>query len=262
MFSLLYLVLWIFSILYFIKQNKFYNKYCYSLISISIVLHLLERLFYSFKAERCPLGNVPEFLSVFSLTILVLYLILISLYKIHGTGVLIIGLVLIINIMSYIPASSTTLNPIVSKVSYSLHSGIAIFSYSSFCLSGIFSLLYLFLNYCIKHQMFGMIYSRMPSIEVLEGVSSFTTIIGFVFLSISIIFGIVLYYTVYNYIKIDDFKIISILLIWLFYLLALILRIKLRWKGKKSAVLFLFGFIFIISTMIITNIWSISFHKF
>jgi len=106
------------------------------------------------------------------------------------------------------------------------------------------------------------LYENLPSLEALEHLSVQAAIVGFLFLTISMLIGIVwLPRLVENYSYYDP-KLVSTVLVWLLYAGVLLAHYLLDIDGRRIIRISLGGFVFALLSMTVVNMFLSDFHRF
>jgi ABC-type uncharacterized transport system permease subunit len=129
-------------------------------------------------------------------------------------------------------------------------------------MSAIYGLLYLILYKEIKLNKFGLIFNRLPSLEILERLSFYSAIIGFVLLSVAILIGIIWLPTAFPDFSYIDPKLIGTFLVWILYGIGILSKVFGKWQGKRVVVFSIVGFVIAILSTTLTNFLAQSFHSF
>src|SRR5207245_1119182 len=74
---------------------------------------------------------------------------------------------------------------------FGVHVSSLLFAYASFALAGVIGITYVLLFKEIKAKHLGFFYARLPSLQVLDGMNQRAIIIGWIFLTVGIVFGAV-----------------------------------------------------------------------
>jgi ABC-type uncharacterized transport system permease subunit len=138
----------------------------------------------------------------------------------------------------------------------------ALLGYSGITISAVYGFLYLTLYKDIKLNKFGLIFDRLPSLEVLEKLSYYSAIIGFTLLSVAIIIGVIWLPKAFPNFSYADPKLIGTMLVWLLYGIGILNKISGRWRGRKLIILSIIGFLLAIFSTMLTNFLAQSFHSF
>jgi ABC-type uncharacterized transport system permease subunit len=157
---------------------------------------------------------------------------------------------------------SSEINPILRSSYVVIHSGFAAFGYSAFSIAALYGIMYLMLFYDIKSKHFGIIYKRLPSLEILDEMNYKASYIGFFFLTFSLIAGTIWLSKVVYEKSILDPKIIVALFTWIIFGVSCVIKKFFGRGGIITSYLSFFGFMAIIFSMAIVNIFLPTFHIF
>ncbi len=263
----------ILPILYFFTFCAFFINYLLSkkslliskriLLFITILFHFFYLLLRTIQFDHPPITNVFEIFTLLAFAITFSYYIIELITDVRNTGTFILFLPLVFQIVSTLNIKDLVE---VKEVLRSYYLGIHVFTaltgYAGITFSAIYGLLYLLLYKEIKKQTFGLIYDRMPSLELLEYLSRISSIVGFTMLSIAIIIGIIWLPQAFTEPSYFDPKLIATLIVWLFYGFVLGGYYVFKWPGKKIVYLSLAGFILTLFSMSILNLLFTGFHRF
>ncbi|MCL4550393.1 MAG: cytochrome c biogenesis protein, partial [Bacteroidetes bacterium] len=72
-----------------------------------------------------------------------------------------------------------------------LHVISALLGYSGIIISAVYGVLFWLLYRNLKENKFGLIFNRLPSLEILEKLSFYAAVIGFILLTLAIVIGII-----------------------------------------------------------------------
>ena len=230
---------------------------------LTLILHFLYLLLRTIEFDHPPITNVFEIFTVLAFAISFSYFILELLTDIRGTGPFIIIISIVFQIIStlYIEDLKEVKEVLRSNL-LGIHVISALIGYAGITISAVYGVLYLILYNELKLNKFGLIFNRLPSLEILERLSFFAAIIGFVFLTITIIIGIIWLPIAFPKISFLDPKLIGTFAVWLLYSFGLVNKFIGRWRGKKLIILSIIGFSLAIFSTILTNFLAKSFHSF
>ncbi len=142
------------------------------------------------------------------------------------------------------------------------HVSSALLGYTAISLSAVYGFLYLMLYHEIKSSRFGVIYTRLPNLEMLETMSHRAVVFGFSMLSVAICIGVVLLPRVFSNYSYWDPKLVGTLIIWFLYAVALVAKRSLGLQGRKMMILSLVAFGFVFLSMTVINLYLSGFHSF
>jgi ABC-type transport system involved in cytochrome c biogenesis permease subunit len=230
---------------------------------LTLFLHLVYLLIRTVYFNHPPITNVFEIFTILAFSVSFSYFILELVTDIRGTGPFIIIISIIFQIISSLFIKDT---PVVKDILRSNLLGIHVFSalvgYSGITVSAVYGFLYLTLYKDIKLNKFGLIFNRLPNLEVLETLSYYSAVIGFILLTFAIIIGIIWLPKAFPKIGFTDPKLIGTFTVWILYGIGILSKTFGKWRGKKVVFFSIVGFVIAILSTMFTNFLSTSFHSF
>ncbi len=249
----------------FMQENALAKRWKSRLLLATTITHFLYIGMHSAEYGRCMVTTPFEIMSLIAFTILMTYAIIEYRTSIKGSGFFIIGLATVFELISAVVVkmpSAGEANPVLSEMGIGLHVSLAIFGYAGFALSAVYGVLYLLMYRELKRESIGSLYENLPSLEALEHLSIQAAIVGFLFLTISMLIGIVwLPKLIENYSYYDP-KLISTVLVWLLYAGVLLAHYLLDIDGRRIIRISLGGFVFALLSMTVVNMFLSNFHRF
>jgi ABC-type uncharacterized transport system permease subunit len=97
---------------------------------------------------------------------------------------------------------------------------------------------------------------------VLEVLSFYSAVIGFVLLTLAIIIGIIWLPKAFPDFSYADPKLIGTSMVWILYGIGIASKVFGKWRGKKVVTLSIIGFVLAIASTMLTNFLAQSFHSF
>jgi ABC-type transport system involved in cytochrome c biogenesis permease subunit len=265
---LLYVVTWANYTLLFFRDTPAARRTATPLLLGTATLHWAAVVLTAMTHRRCPLGNLPEVLSVLALSVVVVYLVLERRQRNKYSGMFLLALVIPIMIVS------SAVTPALQKPSlllksplFGLHTTMAILGYAAFLVCTVYGVMYLLLHHALKARTFGLVFHRLPSLDGLANMAVTGALIGFLALSATIIIGVI-----WGSHALDrsllpnglwgDPKIMLTLLVWAAYGLGLGARFILRWANRSTMWLFLTAFVVAVLAVVALNTILTTFHNF
>jgi len=230
---------------------------------ITLFFHFFYLILRTIVFDHPPITNVFEIFTVLACAISFAYFTLELVTDIRGTGPFIIIISIFFQIISTLFIEDLVeVKEVLRSNLLGSHVISALIGYAGITISAVYGLLYLILYKEIKLNKFGLIFNRLPSLEILEKLSFIAAIIGFVFLTITIVIGIIWMPQAFPDISLFDPKLISTFVVWLLYGFGLINKFTGKWRGKKLIILSIIGFTLALLSTILTNFLAKSFHSF
>ncbi len=239
-------------------------------IIITLILHATYIGLYTILAGHCLLTTSHELFSLIAFTMLVTYIIVEPRPKeiSAGTGTMVAMVTFLFQLISSLSSnsSSASQNPIFSDTFFNVHVTSAVFGYAALTLATIYGSLYLLLYRAMKKNTFGPIFQGLPSLGRLERFGIRASAVGFVFLSISIIFGALL---IKKSVPLSqgtsyllDPKTIATVLTWLVFGSTLFIRRIAKIEGRQLVLFWMSGFALTLISMTIINAFGTEYHNF
>ncbi len=243
--------------------EKRYRTAARSVLFAGVLLHALLIATDVYRLKDLPLGGVSPFLSLLAFSVVLVELYLGAREQDGSTGLFLVGLAAILAMVG--AAGPVPAEPVVTKAHpavFGIHVGAAILGYTAAAIAAIHGLLYLFLYHQIKTSHFGRFYKRLPPLMQIDLRVGRSMGLSFVALTISLVFGMrALRRTVETY-WIWDAKIVSTLVMWVFFGATLASRRFLGWGGRRSAWLSLAAFLLALLSLGVVSPLLSRFHDF
>jgi|WetSurMetagenome_2_1015567.scaffolds.fasta_scaffold261025_2 ABC-type transport system involved in cytochrome c biogenesis permease subunit len=233
------------------------------LLGITVSLHLIYLLARTAAFDHPPVTTVFEIMSVLAFSISVGYAYIEMKTRASNTGFFILLLALIFqSVSSFFIKDLLDIPVFLRSRLLGFHVSAALLGYTAISLSAAYGMLYLLLYHEIKSSRFGVIYNRLPNLEMLEKMSHKAEVFGFIMLTIAICVGIFWLPRVFPGFSYWDPKLIGTLIIWVLYAVGLSAKRKFGWQGKKTMILSVIAFAFLFLSMTVINMYLSGFHSF
>jgi len=259
----LYALLWADYALLFFRDDPFARKSAKHLLRLTVVTHALYLVLRTLAYEHFPFATVFEAISVIAFSVTVLYLLIESRIGVRTTGFFILGIVFSFQLISsaFVEAPES-FNELLWQPAFMLHVSTALLGYSGMAISAVYGLLYLMLFYDIKNHRFGLIYTRLPSLEVMASFTYRAATLGLIFLTVAMVGGFLLLVQVYGTYWSWDPKLMITFVAWLIYGTCVGASRWLGWTPKRVAFTSIFGFVVILFSLVFVNLVFTRFHAF
>lgn len=228
---------------------------------ITIALHGLFLLAIGFAYRELPLVQYT-FLSMTALALAVVYTILEGRYRTRGTGVFFFSLAFVLHLLSWPgvmhrPAPNDLLqNPV-----FGVHAVAALLGYVGFLVSALYGVFYLVVYRSLKSRQLNLFVERMPPLDLLSRMNISSAVVGFVFLTAALFFGIVLSVKL-NVSFLRDPKFVQSVGVWLIYGLLVAGRYAAGWRGRLLVWLSLACFVVAVVSTVFVGFFLPTFHNF
>jgi ABC-type transport system involved in cytochrome c biogenesis permease subunit len=232
------------------------------LLMLAVAANLVYFIACSVYFEHVPFVNVFQVLGAVGFAVAITYLLVESRTGTPHTGPFILGLVLVFQVINAaFPKLDREVPDILRSALFSFHVSTAVLGYSAFAVAAVYGLLYLLQYRVIRHKRFGLLFRRLPSLDILDRMNVVASGAGFAFLSLAILAGTVWSHQVFGGLQVDP-KVLVAFVTWIVYGAALAGRLFVAWKGPRMALSSLVGFVVVLFSMFAVNFFLSEFHVF
>lgn len=247
----------------FFGSNPAFGKFKTSALFITLICHIFYIILRTAAFDHPPITTVFEIMTVLAACISTAYIYIEMKTKASNTGFFILLLAFVFQLVSSLYIKDLTeIVPILRSRLLGFHVTTALLGYTAISLSAAYGFLYLMLYHEIKSSRFGLIYNRLPNLEMLEKMSSKAEVFGFLMLTIAIVIGFVWLPRAFDNFSYFDPKLIGTMVIWVLYAISLSAKRALGWQGRKMMVVSLIAFGFVCLSMTVINVYLSGFHGF
>jgi len=230
--------------------------------TITFVLHGLFLVALGVAYGELPLVRA-SFLSFTALALAVVHTILEGRFRTRGTGVFFFSLACLLHLLSWPgvlhrPAPNDLLqNPV-----FGVHAIAALLGYVGFLVSALYGVFYLAVYRSLKSRQLGLFANRMPPLDLLSKMNIAAAVVGFVFLTAALVFGVILSVKL-NVAFLLDPKVIQSVVVWALYGALVAGRYAMGWRGRLLVGLSLACFaVAVLSTALVGLMPLPTFHDF
>jgi ABC-type uncharacterized transport system permease subunit len=144
-----------------------------------------------------------------------------------------------------------------------LHIPFFLLSYALFILAAGIGILYIALDYQMKNKSYLRLFNRFPPLMQMDHYTYRCISFGFLFLTLGIATGWLFAQQVRSMFSYMDAKVLSSVVLWLYYIVYLHLRTRIGWIGKRTGYVAITGCVLIIIAYVSGNFLGVSkFHGY
>jgi cytochrome c-type biogenesis protein CcsB len=231
---------------------------------VGVGFHTLSLLHRAIFSGFFPLGTTFDALSFFSWLIVGLFLAI--RYRdpspVFGSIAIPLACVLMLfgSTLSY--QIQAPLVPVLKSWWLPIHVTLALLGNVFFALTAICGLMYIVQERLIKTKRIGRFHRLLPSLETLDRMNRRGLPLGFFLLTLGIISGALWAGSAWGYYWSWDPKETWSLITWFAYAAMVHQRLALGWRGKRAAILAMFGFALVMFTFLGVNAFFAGHHAF
>ncbi len=249
--------------LVFFRDVEFASRLQRPLIVVILLVHGIYLGARTIAFQHPPITSVFEIMTLLAASIAAAYLYIEWRTTSRNTGFFILSLAFAFQVVSSVGIHDmTTIPEYLHSMVLGFHVSAALLGYTAISLSAVYGFLYLMLYHEIKSTRFGLIYNRLPNLEMLEIMSHKSEVLGFISLTVAITIGLIWLPRVFKDFSYFDPKLLGTFAIWVLYAIGLSAKRKFGWQGRKMMVLTLIAFGFVFLSMTVINLYLSRFHSF
>ena len=260
---ILYLATLGFYIYDFVSDNNKFSNSKRIFLFVTLFIHVLYLILRTIEFNHPPITNKYEIFTILAFCLAFSYFLLELLSDIRGTGSFIILFSVIFQLISSLFIQDLIeVKEVLRNRLLGIHVISALGGYAGFTIAAVHGVLFFLLYKEIKLNNYGLIFNRLPSLEILEKLNFYSVLIGFILLTISMLIGFIWLPTAFPNFSYGDPKLISVTIVWLIFGFGILLKVIAKLYGKKVIIFSLIGFIIAILSLLVSNIFAESFHSF
>jgi cytochrome c-type biogenesis protein CcsB len=250
-------------LLFIVFQRKAVARFSYGVLFLGFLAHSLAIGLWFVQTGHFPVQNLGESLSFFAWAIVGVFLVIQIKFNILVLGSFLSPLAAVMMISSsFFPLQSGPANPLLRHFWLIVHVGTIFIGNGVFAIAFLAGIMTLIQERQIKSKKRGPFYYRLPSLEVLDALNYNCLILGFPLLTVGMVSGAVFaQYTLGSFWRWDPKEVWS-LITWILYATLLHGRLVSGWRGRRSALISIFGFLVLTFSFLGINFLVKGYHSF
>jgi cytochrome c-type biogenesis protein CcsB len=261
--TLLYGVGTVGYLIYVIKPEHNIHRIASYFLLAGFICHSLELVVLVIRIRQIPVTTLSQTFSFFAWTIVGIYLGFQLKFSIRTLGAFVSPLAVVIMLVSStVPSRVIPSSTVFKSVWLTLHVATMFIGNAVFTLAFCAGIMYLLQERQIKTKSFGLLFRRLPSLEMLDSLNYFCITFGFPLFTIGLISGFIYAGAVWrSYWHWDPKEVLSVVT-WLIYAVLLHERLAVGWRGKRAAIMAIIGFSAILVTFVGASVLLKGHHSF
>ena len=240
---------------YFFNQKEKVQRAAAVLIVLGVVVHLFHTMVLGFSIGALPVRNLSQSLSISALAFGIMFLYFQYRFNLKVLGVF-ASMLMTLTLLAAVAAPQSSVPPDVALKGFWFHAHILMIftgeaALGLACGTGI---LYLLQEQGIKSKSPGFFFKRLPSLDLLDNAGYVLLNTGFALLTVGLITGFIYAKIIWGRFWSWDLKELFSMVSWLVYAAILHFRFHSGWRGRKSAIMTIVGFLFLIFTFLGVNL--------
>jgi ABC-type transport system involved in cytochrome c biogenesis permease subunit len=189
----------------------------------------------------------------------------------RSMGVFVVPLMVVLQVIPVFLPGVERRAPILESPWFGVHVSSLLFAYASFGLACVLGVTYMLLFKEIKAKHLGFFYARLPSLQVLDAMNFRAVTIGWVFLTLGVVVGVIWAVQArgaavsdprLTAMSVYDPKIFVALICWAVYSFQLCARRAMGWSGRRAAWLSAVGFLIVLLNLVPVSYFLTRSHNF
>ena len=256
---------------HFARRNARAGRAATTLLLAGALVHTFVIGMQTMEVRHVPFANSSRAISTFVWLLTMSYLYTELTTDERSMGAFILPILIVLQILPALNPGVERSDPLLDSPWFWVHMASLLFAYASFALGGVLGLTYVLQFKEIKKKHLGFFYTRLPSLQVLDVMNSRAVTVGWIFMTVGLVVGVIWatqaraaapYNPRAQAFSLDDPKILVSVLIWVFYLFAVIARGTMGWHGRRAAWLSALGFAIVLLSFVPFNYFVTTSHTF
>jgi ABC-type transport system involved in cytochrome c biogenesis permease subunit len=256
---------------HFARRQPAIGRTATTLLLFAALAHTFVIGMQTMAVWHSPFANPSRAISTFVWLLTLSYLYLELTTDERAMGVFILPIVIGLQLIPLLYPGIENRDPVLDSPWFWVHVASLLFAYASFALGGVLGLTYMLQFKEIKKKHLGYLYTRLPSLQVLDVMNSRAVTVGWVFLTLGVVVGLFWANQArvvapdnpnLQAMGVNDPKIVLAVLTWAVYSFAVFARQTLGWTGRRAAWLSALGFAMVLLNFVPINYFVSTSHTF
>jgi ABC-type transport system involved in cytochrome c biogenesis permease subunit len=256
---------------HFSRRSTSAGRTATTLLLLGVLAHTFVIGMQTMEVRHVPFANPSRAVSTFVWLLTLSYLYLEVTTDERAMGVFILPIVIGLQIIPVLNRGTESFDPVLDSPWFWVHVASLLFAYASFALAAVLGLTYVLQFKEIKKKHLGFLYTRLPSLQMLDVMNARAVTVGWLFLTIGVVVGVL--WTAQaraiapndsnlQAMALNDPKIFIATLTWAVYSFLLIARRTMGWTGRRAAWISAIGFAIVLLNFLPINYFITTSHTF
>jgi ABC-type transport system involved in cytochrome c biogenesis permease subunit len=257
--------------LHFARRQPALGRAATTLLLLGVLAHTFVIGMQTMEVRHVPFANPSRAVSSFVWLLAISYLYLEMTTDERAMGVFILPIAAGLQAIPVIYPGVENADPVLDSPWFWVHVASLLFAYASFALAGMLGLTYMLQFTEIKKKHLGYLYTRLPSLHVLDAMNSRAVVVGWLFLTVGVVVGVMWAAQAravapdnsnLQAMSLQDPKVFIAMVTWAVYSFSLLARRTLGWTGRRAAWLSALGFVIVLLNFLPVSYFVTTSHTF
>jgi ABC-type uncharacterized transport system permease subunit len=249
--------------LHFARRTPVSARLATTMLAAATLAHTFVIGMRTTEVGQVPVFDATSAISMFVWLLAVAYLYTEVTTDERAMGVFILPLIIALQAIPAFKAGGEVPSSVLRGPLFGIHVSSLLFAYASFALACVIGITYVLLFKEIKTKHLGVFYARLPSLQVLDQMNQRAIVVGWVFLTIGLVAGVMFAsQTQAPAMSIEDPKIFVALICWAVYSFELFAARRIGWAGRRTAYLSALGFAIVLLNFVPISYLFTNSHSF
>jgi ABC-type transport system involved in cytochrome c biogenesis permease subunit len=256
---------------HFARRQPAIGRAATTLLVFAALVHTFVIGMVTMEFGHVPVAGATSAISTFVWLLALAYLYTELATDERAMGAFILPLLIALQVIPAVNPMDEPRAAVLQGPLFGLHVSSLLFAYASFALACVIGITYVLLFKEIKAKQLGFFYARLPSLQVLDRMNQRAIVVGWLFLTLGMIVGIVWTPQARAYAAADprvqamslqDPKIFVALVCWAVYSFEVFVARRFGWAGRRTAYLSALGFGIVLLNFVPISYFFTSSHDF
>jgi ABC-type transport system involved in cytochrome c biogenesis permease subunit len=256
---------------HFARRDPAIGRLATTLLLFAALAHTFVIGMQTMEVRHVPFANPSRAVSTFVWLLTLSYVYLELATDERAMGVFILPFIIGLQVIPVVYPGVENKDPVLDSPWFWVHVASLLFAYASFALASMLGLTYMLQFKEIKKKHLGYLYTRLPSLQILDAMNSRAVSIGWLFLTIGVVVGVVWTgqarsldpeNTNLRAMSLQDPKVFFAFLTWALYSFAVFARRTMGWNGRRAAWLSALGFAIVLLNLLPVSYFVTTSHTF
>jgi ABC-type transport system involved in cytochrome c biogenesis permease subunit len=256
---------------HFAKRSPSVGRTATTILLLAVLSHTFVIGMQTMEVRHVPFASRSHAISTFVWLLALSYIYLELTTDERAMGVFIVPIAAgLQTIPAFLPGVENA-DPVLDSPWFWVHLLSMMFSYATFAVAGMLGLTYMLQFKEIKKKHLGYFYARLPSLHVLDAMNSRAVVVGWLFLTIGVVVGVVWAAQAravapgnsnLQAMSLNDPKILIAVVTWAVYSFEVVARSTMGWTGRRAAWLSALGFAIVLLNFLPVSYFIRTSHTF